>query len=100
MSRDNTGFEDDVLWVVEQALKKIPKPYGPDVIEDVWVEIENRQNLMQNYKLLCATRGQDTVNRAVGHLTRVVTGYKDGNSVPTTRTSLAKTYTILIPHKS
>jgi hypothetical protein len=99
VSAQNEGFHDDVEWMVGAALKKLPKPYGPDVIQDVFVAIEQHPNLMHNYQQLCVNHNRATVNQRVGHFTRVLSGYKDGTSQPTTRTTLAKTYTVLIPSK-
>lgn len=99
MSAQNEGFHDDVESMVERALKKLEKPYGPDVIEDVFVAIKQSPNLIHNYQQLCVNHDQTTVNRAVGKLTRALTGYDTGRKASATRTSLTQTYTVLVPSR-
>ena len=100
MSAQNEGFHDDVEWMVGAALKKVPKPYGPEIIEDVFVMIEESPNLMKNYTQLLVNHDVATVNQRVGHFTRVLTGYQTGKSATATRSSLVKTYTLLVPSKA
>lgn len=97
MSAQNEGFHDEVEWLVGAALKKLEKPYGPDVIEDVFVTIGEWPNLLKNYEKLRGVRGQATVNQAIGHLTRVRTGYGLGKQANATRTGLVGRYTVLVP---
>jgi len=100
MSAQNEGFHDEVESMVERALKKLEKPYGPDVIEDVFVAIEQHPNLLRDYQQFWVNNHQRTVNQRVGHFTRVLTGYGTAKSVKATRTGLTQTYTVLIPSAS
>ena len=100
MSHDDPGIGSDVQWMVERALGELTEPYGPDVMEDVWVQIEKHAGLQANYRFFCALKGQARVNKTVGDLTLTLTGYTEGESVPTTRTTLAESYTVLVPPES
>ena len=97
MSPKDSEFADDLRVMAERALGELPSPYGPRVMEDVWIQIENHAGLLENYKLFCAMKGQETVNGKIGDLTRTLTGYVDADSMPTTRTHLAESYTVLVP---
>jgi len=99
MAAQNEGFHDDVEWMVGAALKKLDKPYSPDVIEDVFVMIEASANLMHNYQQRRVNHDVATVNQAVGKLTRALTGYDIGKQVNATRTKLAQSYTVLVPRR-
>jgi hypothetical protein len=99
VSGQNEGFHDEAEWLVGAALKKLEKPYSPSVIEDVFVTIEQWPNLLKNYEQLRGVRSQATVNQAIGHLTRVLTGYGVGKQAPATRSGLVKNYTVLVPSR-
>jgi hypothetical protein len=98
MSQGNTGLGAAIEAMIAVILDRLPRPYGEDVIEDVFVEIERSPHQLRKYEQLCATHEQKTANQRIGHLTRVLTGYRDGKaSNKTTRTTLAQSYTKLIP---
>lgn len=99
MSTQYEGLHEDVEWLVGAALKKLPAPYGENVIEDVFLMIEQSPNLLKNYHQLLGLSDQATVNQAIGRLTRVLTGYKTSKQVIATRTTLAQSFSILLPKK-
>lgn len=93
----DSGFRYEVEKMVGMALDRLSKPYGEDVIEDVFVEIERSPYRKREYEQLCASRGPATVNQWVGRVTRELTGYDDGKAANrTTRTTLAQSYTKLV----
>jgi hypothetical protein len=99
MSNKNTGFEQEVADFVASVLAELPQPHGSYVIEDVLVRMDVSPRHAHHYQQLCATHKRGTVNSRVGHFTRTLTGYgHTGTRQKTTRTNLAKTFTVLIPH--
>lgn len=98
MACQNEGFHEEVEYLVERALKLIPKPWGEDIIENVFLAIERSEALMKNYNVMLKDREQKTVNQRIGHFTRDLTGFSVKKaSTPATRTKLTKTYSTLIP---
>jgi hypothetical protein len=98
LAYQNEGFHEDVEYLVQRGLKVVPKPWGEDIIEDVFLVIEGSAALMENYSRLLKDREQRTVNQRIGHFTKVLTGFPVKKpSIAATRTTLTKTYSKLIP---
>jgi hypothetical protein len=51
---------------VEEVLQTVPSPYGEDLINDVFVAIENNSQWLQRYEELCDEFTKDVVNQFGG----------------------------------
>jgi len=90
------GKTDGVAELVRVILQTLPKPYGEDIIEDVFVAIEHNPNWLKRYNELGTELSEVwVVNNWVGQHTRAQTGYETIKEVSTTRTKLAKSYSKL-----
>ena len=76
-------------------LQTLPKPYGEDIIEDVFVAIEHNPNWLKRYHELKAELPKDVPNNWIGYHTKLQIGYDTIREVDTTRTKLAKSYSKL-----
>jgi hypothetical protein len=93
MARKTEG----VCLLVRDVLQKLPKPYGEDVIEDVFVEIEGDREWHGRYDELVDGLTRPVVNSFVGWHTRDLTGFDTLRVVEARRSSLIKYYSKLIP---
>lgn len=88
---------EGIYVLVEDALRNVTKPYGEDVIEDVFREIDGDPNLHRRYDELVKDLKVGVVNnwtaRHTKHLTRMHSSYR----VEAHRTRLIKSYTKLLP---
>jgi len=48
--------------LVEMVLSSLPRPHTEDVIEDVFVAIEQNADWLQEYEYLCIDLGKNVVN--------------------------------------
>ena len=94
MARKTEG----VFLLVRDVLQKVPKPYGEDVIEDVFVEIEGNPAWHGRYDELVEELTLPVVNSFVGWHTRDLTGFNTLREVDAQRSSLIKNYSKLIPN--
>lgn len=62
----------EVLDLVEQALRMLPAPYGDDVIDQVADGIA--RTALAQYNGLCAKLTKDVVNQWIGRWTKVLVG--------------------------
>jgi lambda repressor-like predicted transcriptional regulator len=86
-----------VRLLVQDVLNTFSKPYGEDVIEDVFVEIQDKSEWRSRYDELVDELTQPVVNSWIGWHTKSVTGYDTLREVGVQRTKLIKTYSKLVP---
>lgn len=89
------GKTDDVLDLVREVLRTIPRPYGEDIIEDVFVAIENNRAWHRRYDLESAELRNWVVNNWIGKYTKQLAAMENIRVVPAKRTKLTKYYTKL-----
>jgi hypothetical protein len=78
--------------MMEEVLKSLPKPYSEDVIEDVFVAIENNPKWHKEYEDLHYNLGKGMVNPWGGFWIAHITGRTPGEQVSATRTKLIESY--------
>ncbi|OQY97559.1 MAG: hypothetical protein B6D41_03330 [Chloroflexi bacterium UTCFX4] len=86
---------DEVLQLVEAVLKTIPKPYGEDIIEDVFLAIEKRQMWLGRYERLVRDLSKDSVNQWIGQYTKQLTNMDTVMEVDAKRSRLIVSYSKL-----
>lgn len=90
------GKTEGVRRLVYDVLKTLPKPYGEDITEDVFVAIEGDEKWLQRYEQLCAVLDTGVVNQSIGKYTKEITGLEADGVVAARRTSLTTRYTKLV----
>ena len=81
--------------LMEEVLKTIPKPHGEDLIEDVFVAIENNPRWLKEYESLEYNLGKNVVNPWGGFWVAHASGRIPGEQVSATRTKLIESYSKL-----
>jgi hypothetical protein len=81
--------------LVEEVLKTLPKPYTDDVVEDVFVAIENNPRWKKEYDDLLYNLHKNVVNPWGGFWVAHLTGRIAGEQVSASRTTLIESYTKL-----
>jgi predicted Zn-dependent protease with MMP-like domain len=70
-----------VQELVNDALSRIPQPYGEDVTRDVFVEIKRDPELERRYYRCVSELSRDVVNNWIGQYTRDATGMRSVRQV-------------------
>lgn len=78
--------------LIEEVLKTLPKPYTEDVIEDVFVAIENSPRWKKEYEDLQYNLHKNVVNPWGGFWVAHLTGRVAGEQVSASRTKLIESY--------
>jgi len=81
--------------LVTEVLGTIPKPYGEDIIKEVFIHIENNPSWRETYENLCIDLRQWVVNNWIGKYTKLITGYNTSIQVNTKHSNLTKSYSKL-----
>ncbi|MAT97695.1 MAG: hypothetical protein CL608_11170 [Anaerolineaceae bacterium] len=87
--------------LVQDILNTFPAPHPPDLIDQVFVAIENNHNLLGRYEQLVlhfssqGKNGKLTVNSSIGWYTRDLTGMVTLSSGNSANSSLIQTYSTL-----
>ncbi|MEO6435074.1 MAG: hypothetical protein ABIP55_04840 [Tepidisphaeraceae bacterium] len=84
-----------VKKLVNSALDNLPKPHTEDVIEDVFLEIENEQALRSEYDELCRQLGKPAVNTWGGYWVANALGKTGVAQIPSKRSKLIHSYSQL-----
>lgn len=84
-----------VKKLVNSVLSDLPKPYGDDIIEDVFVAIETSPELMLEYDALCRDLGKTTVNTWGGYWIASAIGKTGVTQTPSKRCKLIQSYSRL-----
>ena len=83
--------------LVEDVLRSIALPRTEDLIEDIFIRIENESAWKTHYEDLRADLGPDVTNQWIGRYTKLATGYQTGKQVDAKRTHLTTSYSKLLP---
>jgi hypothetical protein len=84
-----------VKKLVGTTLGELPKPYTEDVIEDVFLAIENDPDRMTEYDALCRELGKTTVNTWGGYWIANALGKTGVTQTPSKRCKLLQSYSRL-----
>ncbi len=88
----------EVIYIlVDEVLQTFSEPYGEDIIEDVFIAIENNHDYHRQYDDLVEELRTRVVNPWIGKYTRAIIGYRKLRVVGSKRSDLIKYYTKLIP---
>jgi len=91
MSNKTTEIEE----LVQRALASIPNHYNPDIIELVFLEIENDPIPFQDYIALQKIFVKKALNVWIAKYTKKITGMQSGTRVQAKRSKLIGSYTRL-----
>jgi len=81
--------------LVEMVLSSLPRPHTEDVIEDVFVAIEQSADWLQEYQYLCIDLGKNVVNTWGGHWIANSEGKLGREQVSSKRSKLIGSYSKL-----
>ena len=84
-----------VKKLVNMALDKVPKPHTEDVIDDVFLEIENEPELRTEYDELSRQLGKSTVNAWGGYWIASTLGKTGLRQTPSKKSKLLQSYSKL-----
>jgi uncharacterized Tic20 family protein len=90
--------DQEVSALIEEVLNTIPER-GEDITDQVFLAIENNPDWLEQYNGLVDDYGKNPVNMAVGRYTRELTGFESTRQSRAASSSLAGTYTVLVPDK-
>lgn len=91
MAKKTQGIDE----LVSDVLETISQPYREDVIEDVFLAIEQQPSWQRRYDELVLELGKDTVNKWVGRYTKQITGLKKPSQVSAKRSKITGSYSKL-----
>jgi hypothetical protein len=86
---------EGVNQLVYDVLQTILEPYNEDIIEDVFLLIENNPVWLMQYKQLCEELKKDVVNVWIAKYTKKITGLKSDEIKIAKRSELIHSYTKL-----
>ena len=92
MARTTEG----VFQLVQEVLQPISEPYGEDIIEDVFLEIDKNSVWQRRYWQLRDELRKGVVNVWIAKYTKSITGLNSGDRVTARRSPLITSYTKLI----
>ena len=84
-----------VKKLVNTALQNVPKPHTEDVIDDVFLLIENEPELRSEYDDLCRQLGKSTVNAWGGYWIANTLGKTGLLQIPSKKSKLIQSYSQL-----
>ena len=87
-------YTEDIEDLVEQILRKIPKPYPKDITDQVFYAIEKDERLFHYYTIY-AGENVGAANAHIGKLVKELTGLKVNGTCRNPKSSLIKSYTLL-----
>lgn len=93
MAKKTSGVHD----LVEDVIRSIPLPHTEDIIEEVFIRIENASAWKTRYDELVTELGRDVTNQWIGRYTKLETGYQTAKQVDAKRTHLTTSYSKLLP---
>jgi hypothetical protein len=85
----------DVKLLVDEVMADLPKPLTEHVIEDVFVAIESRPEWRSTYDSLCESLTKTVVNNWVGRWIGVALDKVGEKQLPSRRSSLVDSYSLL-----
>jgi len=87
---------EDIYNLVDEVLQNFLEPYGEDIIEDVFLAIENNHDFHRQYVNLVKELGSKSVNPLIGKHTKAKIGYRVFRVADSKRSNLITRYTKLI----
>ena len=87
-------YTEDIEDLVEQILRKIPKPYPKDITDQVFCAIERDKRLFHYYTIY-AGENVSAANAYIGKLVKELTGLKVKGTCRNPKSSLIKSYKLL-----
>jgi hypothetical protein len=84
-----------VKELAKEVLATIPEPYGNDVIEQVFVAIEQNANWMNKYSQLKVELSRDVVHNWIGKYTKKLTGMDSDKTTTAYNSNLITSFTLL-----
>lgn len=93
MARKTEG----VFELVQHVLRTFSEPYSEDIIEDVFLAIENTIDWRMRYDELGDELSYWVVNNWIGKYTKQITGLKGVLQVNAKRSKITTSYTKLVP---
>lgn len=91
MTKKTQGIDE----LVSEILETISQPYGEDIIEDVFFEIEHQPSWRRRYDELVLELCKGTVNKWVGRYTKQITGLRNPKQVYAKRSKITESYSKL-----
>ena len=88
---------EGVYILVDEVLNTFSEPYSEDIIEDVFIAIENKPDYHKQYIELGEELRTSVVNNWIGKYTKAIVGYRNLRVVDSKHSNLIKYYTKLIP---
>ncbi len=80
---------------VQEILNSVPKPWGSDIVDRVFVAIENNPEWLATFEQLVRAHGQYPVENSIGLNILTQTGMKNTDRVKPARSQLIKNYSEL-----
>ena len=84
-----------IAGLAEEALARLKRPYPPDVVDQVFLTIQENEELHGYYLIFCIRYGTASVNRRLGHFTAMLTGMSDTGATQRSRSRLVRTVPLL-----
>jgi hypothetical protein len=81
--------------LVEQVVDSLPTPYTDDIIDDVFLAIENTPEWRQRYDESCNILGAHSANQWCGKWISIKIGKQGENQVHTPKSTLISSYSVL-----
>lgn len=80
---------------VKAVMDRIPKPWGADIVDQVFLTIENDPEFMSAYEEMLQSHGQYMVENSIGLNVLGLTGMKNTDRAKPARSKLIQNYTEL-----
>lgn len=86
-------------WKIKELVKKtlllLDQPFGTNIIEDVFLVIENDPKLLKQYLFICNELNTRVVNNWIAKYTKEITGKQSNKITSAKRSRLIKSFTKL-----
>lgn len=86
----------EIRDLVMRVLRTIPQPWPADVTDQVFLAIEGRPAWLAEYRALGKEFDRTTLNSSIGSHVKDVTGMENSGHMGVARSSLVKSYSILV----
>ena len=95
-SESDTHKTAEIRDLVMRVLHTIPQPWPADVTDQVFLAIEGRAAWLTEYRALGKEFDRTTLNSSIGSYVKDVTGMENSGHMGVARSSLVKSYSILV----
>ena len=100
VSSSESRNTDEIRDFVDEILGELRQPWGSNVIDRVFSNIESRRDRLSHYEKLVVDFGKPLVNSRVGIYVKQITGMENTGRTGIPKSGLISSYTILAPSKS